>query len=229
VSLKGECEKKILKKEEKMKGAKRTGIILGVLVIVAIGAFVFTRNKTNVSNNANISDNSTIGDILKVEKNVAADLKTAFDKLENDYQKGKASYSGYTRSAFYNEQRMEMAFEKGTVSYVKFDQIQNGDIYNTKGEKLKSYKDIDLAGEIVADDSLMETGKSYIIKVEHYFDSNGQNFYYLAKVSDSGISELRWICYTENEETAEEILRDSFDGDITDMESTDEYGGLEYE
>ena len=177
------------------------------------------RNKRELENSI-VPDVENMDEILKSENEIRMELLEAFDKVEADYRTGKVAYDGYTRSAFYNEQRINMEFTIGEIEFVSLNEISSGELYDSKGRKLESYQDIDLGGEKLAEDGLMETGKSYMIRVRDNSGLETRNLYYLVKIANDGVGELRWICFTKNEQIPKDLLED---GDI-DLELTENGG-----
>ena len=52
-----------------------------------------------------------------------------------------------------------------------------------------------------------------------------QNFYYLVKIADNGVGEMKWICFTENED---EQKRDTSFLQASDFDESDKNLEIEF-
>ena len=109
------------------------------------------------------------------------------------------------------------------MEFVELNQINSGDIYDSKGRKLESSED---QGQVVH--GLIETGTSYVVRVQYYSSIGSQNFYYLVKITDNGVGEMKWICFTENENIRNDDELFNEDGYESNLDENDEnYENLE--
>ena len=69
---------------------------------------------------------------------------------------------------------------------------------------------------------LIETGNSYVVRVQSYDTIGSQNFYYLVKITDNGVGEIKWICFTENEDIRNDYELFNEDTLETNLDENDE-------
>ena len=69
---------------------------------------------------------------------------------------------------------------------------------------------------------LIETGNSYVVRVQSYSSIGSQNFYYLVKITDNGVGDIKWICFTENEDIRNDDELFNEDGYESNLDENDE-------
>ena len=50
-----------------------------------------------------------------------------------------------------------------------------------------------------SENGLIEEGKYYVVRVRSYSGIGSLNYYYMIKVTNNGVGEMKWLCFTENE------------------------------
>ena len=196
-------------------------LVLVIILFVIFAIMMIRGNKIRknkeIENDYIVSDVENIEEIMSNERKIRKDLLNVFNSVEADYKAGKAKYDGYERSAFYNEQRINEKLENESIEFANLNEIVSGELYDTKGRKIENYTDINLNGKRVEIVSLIETGKSYIVRVHDLYSPGTRNYYYLIEITEDGVKDLEWICFTEGETDSDNLMENE-GGDIYEQD-----------
>ena len=178
---------------------KKIMIIAAVIVILIVLVFVFNNNRKEKSNDTKnfeipLSDYTESAlEAKEQESKVHNEIKSAITDVEETYQVAHSNYSGYKRSDFYNEQRLNTNMTNGTIEFVNSNEVSLENLYDVNGQKLT---ELPSQAKNMANKDSFQTG-TLLLRCQS--SSSSYTFYYLIKIGTNGLESYDYIFYTENE------------------------------
>lgn len=192
---------------------KKIILIFSALLFVIIFFLIFGKEKSNKNSSNNQNEIQQLNESLdanKFEKNIYDEIKTAFDKVEQDYQDAIKSYSKYKRSDFYNRQRLNEYMNHGEIDFVNLSDISLDNLFDLNGNKLNEYPKVN---KELSDIYSFQEG-NFILRTKS--NESSYTFYYLITIGKNGLENYNLILYTANEVFVED-LSEIDDSDLLDV------------
>ncbi len=189
-----------------------------ISIICIIIVFIIVRSKAT-TNNSKVKSVSN-KKITQVSETIEKEIKTVLAEVETDFVNGKKSYAGYNRRDFYNKLRMSEKMESASIDFVRLNDIDLDKVFNIKGNKVSNltlenkqgFKELDNNLVNIDETNNFENGKYYLLRAENY--EGNVNLYYLVQFSNNGVSSVKFVFFTEDEEISDYSEESVYEDDL---------------